>query len=119
MSGLAKGLAAFVPVLAMGIGTAGSAGLQMAPRALALNVDESGGFVEIELVANSQVTQQVEYSVELTGSSNARHSGNTSVAKDERHVLSRMRTSVTDSWCAKVEVTEASGAQYTLTAGDC
>ena len=119
MSGLTKGLAALVPLFALGIGSAGSAGTEMAPRALALNVDESGDFVEIELIANSHVTQQVEYSVELTGSSNARHSGNTSIAKDERHVLSRMRTSVTDSWCAKVEVTEASGAQYTLTAGDC
>lgn len=121
MRKLAKTLAIFAPILAIGVGGAGTASHARSevPRALALIVHDTGDLVEIELVADSHITQQVEYELELVGASRARHSGNTSVSADERHVLSRLRTSVSDSWCATVEVTEASGAQYTLKAGDC
>ena len=118
MRSLAKGMAALAPMFAMAFGTAGNAHAEP-PRALALVVHEDGDNVEVELVADSAVTQQVEYKVELVGSSRARHSGNTSVPAGNRQVLSRLRTNVTDTWCATVEVNEASGARYTLTAGDC
>ncbi|WP_299194212.1 curli-like amyloid fiber formation chaperone CsgH [uncultured Erythrobacter sp.] len=116
MRNLAKGMAA--TAIALAFGTAGSAHSETT-RALTLDVEESGDMVEIQLVANSPVTQQVEYELELVGGSRSRHSGNTSIAAGDRHVLSRLRTNIGDGWCATVEVTEASGQSYTLTAGDC
>lgn len=106
-------------VLAAG-GAAGGAGAHgQSDRALALEVVENGDSVELELIATSQVTQQVQYSIELIGSSTARHKGDTSIAAGERQVLSRLKSSIGDGWCATVHVTEASGAHYVLTAGDC
>lgn len=104
------------PALAM---AASGAHAGEAPRALALSVVEHGDNVELELIANSPVAQQVQYSLELVGNSTARHRGDTSIAAGERQVLSRLTSSVGESWCATVHVTEASGAHYTLTAGTC
>lgn len=118
MDKLSKRLAFAVPVLAMAMG--GSAGASNSgQRALALSVTEGEGTVAIELIANSAITQQVEYEVELIGNSTSRHAGNTSIAGGNRHVLSRLSTNFDSSWCARVNVTEASGERYTLTAGDC
>lgn len=119
MPNFSKKIAAIVPVLAMAAGPSAASGASSDARALALNVIENGDTVEIELIANSNVAQQVEYEVELTGASNARHKGNTSIPAGDRQVLSRMRTTATKGWCATVAVSEASGASYTLTAGDC
>ena len=88
-------------------------------RALSLNVIEGPGTVEIEVVADSQVTQQIEFEIELTGASNSRHKSSVSVASGDRQVLSRLKMNTSESWCAKLEVNEASGAKYTLTAGEC
>ncbi|AWW75751.1 hypothetical protein CD351_15065 [Erythrobacter sp. KY5] len=88
-------------------------------RALTLSVVEQGNNVELELIADSQTNQQVDYKLKLTGSSTARHSGSTNVSAGERHVLSRLKTSFGETWCATVDVTEADGEQYTLTAGTC
>lgn len=119
MRHLIKRLAHFTPALALAAG--GAAGATSAPgdRALALNVTDNGDRVEIQLIANSSITQQVEYVLELVGNSSARHSGSTNVAAGDRHVLSRLTTNVSDTWCATVEVTEANGESYTLTAGAC
>lgn len=124
MAIFSKSLAALTPVIALAIGATGggAAGASGGPepaRALALNVVESEGLVEVQLIANSQVTQQVEYHVELVGNSRSRHNGNTSIQGGSTHVLSTLRTNYDENWCATVEVTEASGASYTLTAGDC
>lgn len=114
---LAK-LALFAPVLAI---TAGASAVSASnhERALSLNVIENTDSVEIEVVADSPVTQQIEFTAELTGASNSRHKSNSSVASGNRQVLSRMKINTGESWCAKVVVKEASGASYTLTAGDC
>ena len=90
-----------------------------APRALALSVTEHADNVELELIAHSQTDQQVEFALELTGSSTSRHNSTTTITAGERQVLSRLKTSYRDGWCAKVDVTEANGESYTLTAGDC
>jgi hypothetical protein len=117
---LARSIALVTPLLALGAaGAAGAGSGDTRPRALSLNVVDSGDSVELELVALSQVTQQVEYTLELVGASRSRHAGNTSISAGDRLVLSRLKTSVADRWCATVEVSEASGARYTLTAGDC
>ena len=90
-----------------------------AERALSLAVDEQAGSVAVELIAHSPIVQQVSYEAELVGNSRSRHRGNTALPAHERQVLSRLRTSVSGTWCARVDVTEAGGARYTLTAGDC
>ncbi len=113
-------LAILTPALALAAGGATGAGASgETPRALALSVVEEGNSIELELVANSHVAQQVQYSLELIGNSTSRHRGDTAIPAGERQVLSRMKSSVGEHWCARVEVTEANGAHYTLTAGDC
>lgn len=89
------------------------------PRALSLVIVEDAETVELEVVGHSQVTQAIEFSVELVGASTARHHSSTNLAAGERQVLSRFRTSAAEGWCATVEVKEASGPQYTLSAGTC
>ena len=118
MSDFPKRLAMLTPLLALGAGAASASG-GTDGHALALQVNELGDSVEIELIANSQVTQQVDYEIELVGSSRSRHAGSTSVAAGNRHVLSRLKTSYADGWCATARVSEANGERYTLTAGDC
>lgn len=104
--------------LASGCGTVSAATGDA--RAISLNVIESSDTVEIQVVADSQVTQQIEFTAELSGgSNNSRHKSSSSIAAGDRQVLSRLKTGRSDDWCAKVEVSEASGQRYTLTAGDC
>ncbi|EAQ28005.1 hypothetical protein NAP1_10438 [Erythrobacter sp. NAP1] len=111
-------LLALLPLLAVG-SVAGAKSMGDQDRALTLEVAEQAGSVEIELIADSATSQKVDYKLKLTGSSTARHAGSTSVNAGERHVLSRLKTSFAESWCATVDVTEANGEQYTLTAGAC
>lgn len=111
-------LALFAPALAAAAGCS-AVSASGEDRALSLKVTETADTVEIEVVADSAVTQQIEFTAELTGASNSRHKSDTSVAAGNRQVLSRMKISASESWCAKVDVSEASGAKYTLTAGDC
>ena len=120
MRDFARRLALLTPAFAMAAGGAtGASGASADTRALALNVIEHGDRVEVELIANSPITQQVEYEIELTGNSHARHRGSTSIAAGNKQVLSTLKTNVGDGWCATVSVSEASGARYTLTAGGC
>lgn len=88
-------------------------------RALSLDVIEGDETVEVQVVADSQVTQRVEYMLELSGASNSRHKSSVTLASGDRQVLSRMKMNTSEGWCAKLEVSEASGERYTLTAGDC
>ena len=111
-------LALFAPVLAVTAGC-GAVNASSGERAISLNITESMNGVEIEVVADSPVTQRIEFTAELTGASNSRHKSSSSVAAGDRQVLSRLKMSTSESWCAKVDVSEASGATYTLTAGEC
>jgi hypothetical protein len=111
-------LALFAPALAVAAGCS-AVNASSGERAISLNVVESMDSVEIQVIADSPVTQQIEFTAELTGASNSRHKSSSSVAAGDRQVVSRLRMSTSESWCAKVEVKEASGANYTLTAGDC
>ena len=111
-------IAMFVPALATAAGC-GAVSASGDDRALSLQVTETADTVEIEVVADSAVTQQIAFTAELSGASNSRHKSDTSIAAGKRQVLSRMKISASDSWCAKVDVTEGTGAKYTLTSGDC
>ena len=110
--------ALFAPALAVAAGCS-SVSASGEDRALSLKVTETADSVEIEVVADSPVTQQIEFTAELTGASNSRHKSSSSVAAGNRQVLSKLKMSNNEGWCAKVDVSEASGAKYTLTAGDC
>lgn len=117
MARIRKIIGLLTPAIALASGTAAGAGDQR--PALALNVQEYEDRVELELIADSPVAQHVDYTIELVGSSRAKHSGSTHIEAGKRHVLSRLNGSYGESWCATVDVTEASGQSYTLTAGDC
>ncbi|WP_108788594.1 curli-like amyloid fiber formation chaperone CsgH [Erythrobacter sp. Alg231-14] len=124
MRTLIKRLALITPAFAIAAGTGGAGQANTGnddphSRALALSVVESGDRVEIELIAHSDVAQQVQYEIELIGNSKARHNGDTRIPAGNRQVLSRLVTNVSDTWCATVAVVEGNGATYTLTAGDC
>ena len=110
--------AIFASPLILGAG-ASMAGASPQDRAISLKVIEGTGTVEVQVVADSQVTQQVEFEIELTGASNSRHKSSVTLAPGGRKVLSRMRINASDGWCARLTVSEASGGQYTLTEGDC
>ena len=112
-------LAATGPACASGGGAIPDNAAGDPPRALALNVQEMDDSVEVQIVANSMRAQQIEYAIELVGSSRSRHKGSTTIAADETQVLSRLKTGFQDSWCATLDVTEGDGTSYTLTAGDC
>ena len=120
MRNLRGRLAALTPVLAVSMGGAAAAsGGGEESRSLALSVVEGESDVELELISNAAADTRVEYEIELIGNSRARHAGNTQLTGGERHVLSRLRANFSESWCATVNVTEADGTTYTLTAGDC
>ena len=88
---LAK-LALFAPALAIATGL-GAMNDSNDQRAVSLNVIETANSVEIEVVADSPVTQQIEFTAELSGASSSRHKSNSSVAAGDRQVLSRMKIS--------------------------
>ncbi len=111
-------LMVLTPALALASGGAAAASGGEA-RALSLEVIEEGESVEIQLVANSPMTQQVDYEIELITNSTARHAGSTSIAAGNRHVLSTLKSSVSPNWCARAKVSESGGSRYTLEAGDC
>lgn len=116
----AKKLATLTPAFAlMGAGGAGAANGAPDTRAITLDVIETADEVEVQVIALSQVSQQVQFDVQLVGASNARSRGDTGISAGERHVLSRLKGSVSDTWCATVQVTEGTGLKYMLTAGDC
>jgi len=118
MSTFSKIIAAGMSLAALAGGTS-MANATSDTRALSLNVKESRETVEIEVVADSPVTQQIEFEIELTGASNSRHKSTVSVASGDRQVLSKLRMNTSEDWCAKLKVSESSGWQYTLTAGEC
>jgi hypothetical protein len=115
-----KRFAVLTPALAVFAGGPASAGGGEEPqRAVTLGVSETEDQVAVELIANSPTAQSLEYEIELVGNSRSRHKGSTSIPANTRHVLSTMKTSAADGWCATVKVTEQAGESYTLTAGSC
>ena len=120
MISLAKRCGILFPMLAIAAtGPACASGGVADERALTLDIEEQGDSVEIQLIANSVRAQEVEYAIELVGSSRSVHKGRTTIPADERVILSRLKTSLNDDWCATLDVTEQDGTSYSLTAGDC
>ena len=89
------------------------------PQALALQVVDNGPQVEVQLLANSPRAQEVSYTLEVTGKSTSKHRGKTSLAAGAKHVLSTIKASKDDDWCARVVVEEEGREPYELSEGSC
>jgi hypothetical protein len=88
--------------------------------ALTLEVQQHGSMIEVRLIGLSPRTQQVSYSLEITGQSTSRHRGKTTLTADTPAVLSTMRTETGDKdWCVKMVAEEEGGAPYEVVRGTC
>ena len=88
-------------------------------HALSLNVAEAADSVTVELIADPQANQTITYDIEVTGSSRSKHRGSTSIAAGAPATLTRVKVSHGGTWCALAHITEESGLEYTLEAGEC
>ena len=88
-------------------------------RALALEVVEDGSLIEVQLIADSPQTQQVSYTLEVTGRSTSKHRGRTGLVAGKKHVLSTMRAEKDENWCVRAVVEEDGREPYELIEGDC
>lgn len=93
---------------------------QMADEnAVAMNVSEEADAVVVELVAETDRPQIVEYEIEVTGSSRSVHKGKTTIGSNQSSPLSRFRVSHAGTWCAQANIREEDGRAYQLEAGEC
>ncbi len=89
------------------------------PRALTLDVQQRDGGIDVQLIGHSAHTQQVSYTLEVTGNSTSRHSGKTTLTAGNTAVLSTMRASASDNWCVKLVAEEPGRAPYEVIEGSC
>lgn len=89
------------------------------PHALMLDVQEHEGQIEVRLIALSPRAQAVSYTLEVTGPSNARHLGSTTLAARDRAVLSTMRTRAGAGWSVRLIAQEEGHEPYVITRGPC
>lgn len=93
---------------------------QTQPRdAVMLELEPDGGFVRLQLIGDSPMTQQVRYEIAFTGKSTSHLRGSATLEAGQRHLLSTMRMSTGPQWCVKVSVEEGDGRRYELRGGKC
>ena len=88
-------------------------------HAIVLEVTEQDDRVTIQLLGNSPRTQHVSFTIEVTGSSNSKHSGSLTLAANDPQTLSTLKINTSRDWCAKVMVEEEGRAPYELREGSC
>lgn len=89
------------------------------PRALTLQVQQRDGGIDVQLIGHSPRTQEVSYTLEVTGNSTSRHRGKTTLTAGNTAVLSTMRASAGDKWCVKLMAEEPGRAPYEVIEGSC
>ncbi len=90
------------------------------PRdAVMLELERDGGFVQLQLVGDSPMTQRVRYEITFTGQSTSHLRGSAQLEAGRRHVLTTMRMSTGPRWCVKIAVEEGDGRRYELNGGEC
>lgn len=89
------------------------------PHALTLDVRQHDGMIEVLLTGLSPYTQQVSYTIEVTGRSTSRHRGTTTLTADTSAVLSTMRTNAGEDWCVKLVAQEEGRDPYEIIHGSC
>jgi hypothetical protein len=90
-----------------------------APPALSLAVSKQGDRVEVQLIGEAAEARQVSYVLEVTGQSNSRHRGKTTLAANTRAVLSTIRTSAGPDWCVRLLAEEEGREPYEIREGLC
>lgn len=88
-------------------------------KAVDLEVNRDGDQIEVLLNANSDRSQRIAFEIEVTGNSNSRHRGSTTLAANSPQILSTIKVSANGEWCARVTVEEEDRAPYELTEGSC
>lgn len=87
--------------------------------ALTLEVRQQGDTLEIQLIGDSDRTQQVSYLLEVTGQSTSRHRGKTTLAANARTILSTVRANPGNTWCVRLLAEEEGREPYEILEGDC
>lgn len=90
-----------------------------APRALALDVRQVDGAIEVQLTGEAPRAMRVSYELDVTGQSTSRHHGATSLAAGSKAVLSTIRVSAGADWCVRLVAEEDGGAPYEILKGPC
>jgi hypothetical protein len=88
-------------------------------RTLKMSSKQNEGNVEITVIGLSPDPVLVSYKLEVSGQSTTRHSGSTRLSAGDRQILSRVRVSAQQRWCATLQVEQSNGVQYRLTDGTC
>jgi hypothetical protein len=89
------------------------------PRALTLDVRRSGDHIEVQLVGHAPEARQVSYLLEVSGKSNSRHRGKTTLAANSRAVLSTVKISAGPDWCVRLTAEEDGAEPYEIREGHC
>jgi hypothetical protein len=89
------------------------------PHALTLDVRRSGDHIEVQLIGHAPQARQVSYLLEVSGTSNSRHRGKTTLAADTRAVLSTIRVSAGPEWCVRLTAEEDGAEPYEIREGHC
>jgi hypothetical protein len=89
------------------------------PAALSLAVSKQGDAIEVQLIGEAAEARQVSYVLEVSGQSNSRHRGKTTLAANARTVLSTIKTSAGPDWCVRLLAEEEGRAPYQLREGNC
>lgn len=73
----------------------------------------------MQLIGEATEARQVSYELEVTGKSNSRHRGKTTLAANTRMVLSTIKVSAGPDWCVRLMAEEEGRAPYEIREGHC
>lgn len=90
-----------------------------APGALTLAVHQHGDAIEVQLIGESPEARQVSYLLEVSGKSQSRHRGKTTLAANARTVLSTVKANAGPDWCVRLVAEEDGRAPYEIREGNC
>lgn len=90
-----------------------------APGALTIAVHQHGDAIEVQLIGESPEAQKVSYLLEVSGESQSRHRGKTTLAANARTVLSTVKAKAGPDWCVRLVAEEEGRAPYEIREGNC
>lgn len=90
-----------------------------ASQALSLEVRQEDGKIAVALTGHSARALEVSYLLEISGKSNSRHRGRTTLAANVPARLSTMMVDAGEKWCVRLLAEEAGKAPYEIREGDC
>jgi hypothetical protein len=110
-----------VPLAALLLPLASSSVTAMSdtPAALSLAVSRAGDGIEVQLIGETAEARQVSYVLEVSGQSNSRHRGKTTLAANSRAVLSTIKVSTGPDWCVRLLAEEEGREPYEIREGRC